>query len=381
RAPPSGPTQQYLAYAKHVLRFFCLWNDSGSLFGDWHRLRLHYYLEDDSVELVEDQEAGGKSKIFLRRAHVPAGPRSAAMQSGMNKPVNLAPREILPGRHVNVHGREFFVYDMDSFTRSWLQDREGLPPSTLGPVDVAALLPRRAPAPVAELPPHNGFGQPEDSAQNCRRLVPTPPPKDQYRLLNKSKVTLGFKCLLVEDPQRKRTLLNDTERARYFYLSMYGADDSIAIYEPPNQMAGVVGGTFLRRTRVMRDEKRQLWYTSHDAYIGATLNVAGRSWLLVDADPYTLQYMENTGHPMADFGAAREELKRLLQDAANVGRFKEALTRHGPSIAHVSQDALVAAVAALEPAPVAHRAVTLFRHLAPPGSKTVALQSVLDAGA
>lgn len=63
----------------------------------------------------------------------------------------------------------------------------------------------------------------------------------------------------------------------------------------------------------MRDEKRQLWYTSHDAYIGATLNVAGRSWLLVDADPYTLQYMENTGHPMADFGAAREELKRLLQ--------------------------------------------------------------------
>lgn len=161
---------------------------------------------------MEDQEAGGKSKIFLRRAHVPAGPRSAAMQSGMNKPVNLAPREILPGRHVNVHGREFFVYDMDSFTRSWLQDREGLPPSTLGPVDVAALLPRRAPAPVAELPPHNGFGQPEDSAQNCRRLVPTPPPKDQYRLLNKSKVTLGFKCLLVEDPQRKRTLLNDTER-------------------------------------------------------------------------------------------------------------------------------------------------------------------------
>jgi DUF1126 PH-like domain len=36
-----------------VLRFFCVWDDRVSLLGDRRPYRLHYFLEDDTVEVLE----------------------------------------------------------------------------------------------------------------------------------------------------------------------------------------------------------------------------------------------------------------------------------------------------------------------------------------
>ena len=38
-----------------VLRFFCVWDDRVSLLGDRRPYRLHYFLEDDTVEVLEVQ--------------------------------------------------------------------------------------------------------------------------------------------------------------------------------------------------------------------------------------------------------------------------------------------------------------------------------------
>lgn len=59
-----------------------------------------------------------------------------------------------------------------------MQERLGFSPEQLAPIDISEPAPQRlAPA----LPPHTGVGSPEDSLQNCLRLVPKPPKKDQFR--------------------------------------------------------------------------------------------------------------------------------------------------------------------------------------------------------
>jgi hypothetical protein len=66
--------QQFLDYDRHVLRFFCRWDDSPSMFGDVRWLVLHYFLADDTVEVLEKIPANsGRDAVpvFLRRARLP----------------------------------------------------------------------------------------------------------------------------------------------------------------------------------------------------------------------------------------------------------------------------------------------------------------------
>ena len=66
--------QQFRNYDRHVLRFFCQWDDSPSMFGDARWLVLHYFLADDTVEVLEKIPANsGRDAVpvFLRRAKLP----------------------------------------------------------------------------------------------------------------------------------------------------------------------------------------------------------------------------------------------------------------------------------------------------------------------
>ena len=66
--------QQFLDYDRHVLRFFCQWDDSPSVFGDPRWLVLHYFLADDTVEVLETippNSGRDAVPVFLRRAKLP----------------------------------------------------------------------------------------------------------------------------------------------------------------------------------------------------------------------------------------------------------------------------------------------------------------------
>jgi hypothetical protein len=56
-----------------------------------------------------------------------------------------------------------------------------------------AVPPPAAPA----LPPYNGFGSHEDSAQNCLRLVPAAPKKSLSQFVQKERIVLRFGCTFV----------------------------------------------------------------------------------------------------------------------------------------------------------------------------------------
>jgi len=45
--------KQFLDHDRHVLRFFCYWDDSEAMFGDPREMVLHYFLADDTIEIRE----------------------------------------------------------------------------------------------------------------------------------------------------------------------------------------------------------------------------------------------------------------------------------------------------------------------------------------
>ena len=66
--------QMWACMVPQVLRFYCIWDDRQRLFGDRQPFRLHYFLEDDTVEILEEPaNNSGRDPfpIFLRRTPLP----------------------------------------------------------------------------------------------------------------------------------------------------------------------------------------------------------------------------------------------------------------------------------------------------------------------
>ena len=101
---------------------------------------------------------------------------------------------------------------------------------------------------VRELPAFNGFGSLEDSAQNCKSLLPQPPKKDFYRLMQCHRIVLRFNCRL--SPVAGR-YLSPADASRLFVLSYFMGDDTLSIFEPPLRNSGLPGGKFLERMKVI----------------------------------------------------------------------------------------------------------------------------------
>jgi hypothetical protein len=193
-----------------------------------------------------------------------------------------------------------------------LQEHQGFTPELLAPIDVTE--PAQA-LPVAELPPHTGIGSPEDSLQNCLKLVPKPAKKDPYRwaklvrwhgrqwqpalssgasqaaggniacnvgifcqlclelaslpvaipppepsLLSASlqdNVVLRYEAVLgpagAAGAQQAQQRLAAIDRERRFVVSFYMADQTLSVYEPVVPNSGLQGGKFLERARVYKN--------------------------------------------------------------------------------------------------------------------------------
>lgn len=61
-------------FGKQVLRFYCVWDDRQALYGDRRPYRLHYFLEDDTVEILElheNNDGRDPFPVFLRRGPLP----------------------------------------------------------------------------------------------------------------------------------------------------------------------------------------------------------------------------------------------------------------------------------------------------------------------
>jgi hypothetical protein len=66
--------KQFLEHDRQVLRFEAVWDDRDTKFGELRRFRLHYYLADDTVEILEKlppNSGRDSNSTFLARQKLP----------------------------------------------------------------------------------------------------------------------------------------------------------------------------------------------------------------------------------------------------------------------------------------------------------------------
>ncbi|XP_069706940.1 EF-hand domain-containing protein 1 isoform X2 [Phaenicophaeus curvirostris] len=314
--------KQFLTYDKQVLRFYAVWDDTDSAFGENQSYIIHYYLADDTVEVREvykQNDGRDPFPVLIKRQRLPKTfvdkiktfPSCVLEISDQEVLDWYTARDFAVGKSTTLLGRTFFIYDCDEFTRNFYRDKFGI--TDFQPVELKK-------KPLEEfpqvIPPCNGYGIPEDSLQNCFALFPKPPRKDVVKMLENDNKVLRYQVAL-ESP-------NPVDRKRRFILSYFLSNDMISIYEPPVRNSGITGGKYLGKTRVPKPGSTPdsiMYYEPSDLTIGSTIEVFGRRFVITGADEYVLNYLEsNAEHfPAATLQSLRDHFhpQQVSKETAN----------------------------------------------------------------
>ncbi|XP_038052074.1 EF-hand domain-containing protein 1-like [Patiria miniata] len=303
--------KQFLDLDRKVLRFYSVWDDRDSMFGEMRPYIIQYYLVNDTVEVREVHESNDGRDPFpllLKRQKLPKDRYNvessfpAVVMELSNHEIKqwCSPEDFMIGKTVFIYNRPFLIYDMDEFTRAWICDKYGVRDFT--PVEVTG--PARE-LPSRNLPPYNGFGSLEDSLQSCLSLVPQPPKKDFIKMLENDHKQLRFEAVLDS--------VKPEDRGRRFIICYRLSDDMVTIFEPPVRNSGIISGKFLEPTRVTKPgsiPESPQFYGPQDMYIGAVVQVFSHRFVITDADNYVLTYLEaNQG----DFPGSEKTIESIRQ--------------------------------------------------------------------
>merc|ERR1712028_283002 len=98
------------------------------------------------------------------------------------------------------------------------------------------------------------------------------------------------------------------------------ADDTITVYEPPARNAGHLGGKWMERCRVKKPNSQDNeLYKAKDMGVGTMVELRKHRFCLIEADEYTLNFMENKKFPASDVTMIVERLKeKLVQSRSSV---------------------------------------------------------------
>jgi len=329
--------QQFLENDRRVLRFYCHWDDTESMFGDPRECVLHYFLADDTVEIREiipPNSGRDAVPLFLRRQKLPKEPTDMYQPGQITKrtvlnvfgPTGHGGRYILDslktgavhseyydhsdlliGAVLNVWGRKFRVSACDDFTQEYYRSKYGVEDfPTINFKDENSTKKER------EIPPYNGFGSEEDSLCNCLNLIPKPPRRDFIKFMEKDRHGLESNVLRFV---AKMDTQKPIEVDRRFTISYFLSDDTVLVFEPPQRNSGIIGGKFLERGRVKKPDGVN-YYSAKDLYIGNHVELCKHSFILIDADEYAVNYMEahSEEFPQANINLILPKLLRILEN-------------------------------------------------------------------
>jgi Ca2+-binding EF-hand superfamily protein len=289
---------QFLQYDRKVLRFYSLWDDTSSLYGEQRRFVVHYYLADDTMEIVESYKVNSGRDPFpllLGRGKLPV----QWDKPGRKEFYSAADLKI--GDTINVYGRDLLICDCDEFTSDFMEQNFGHETKT----NVISLEEQRPEPPRMEVPPYTGFGSEEDSLGSFYSLVPKAPKANWAKYFENDKKILRFVAQL--------DTCAPEDRERLFIVSYYLADDTIIVYEPPARNSGVMGGKWMERCRVKIPGSND-FYTARDLCVGSTIEFRKHRFTLIEADEYTLNFMENKKFPASDTAMIFAKLKDKISE-------------------------------------------------------------------
>ncbi|XP_026529762.1 EF-hand domain-containing family member C2 [Notechis scutatus] len=333
--------RQFLEHEGHVLRFYGVWDDTETMFGDIREVVLHYFLADDTIEIKEVipiNSGRDAVPLFLNRQKLPKFAPVGIYQPGTitdrtvlnvfgglvgnkgryildNRKTGAVYQEFYKdcdlriGATINVWGRKIILCDCDEFSKEYYKTKYGVKDFTPVPYKTAPSLKIER-----MIPPYSGFGSEEDSLCSCLSLLPKPPQKDFRKFMEKDRQGLESNILrflaqyITSDPIAKD---------RKFIISYFLSDDTISVFEPPQRNTGVIGGKFLERSRIKKPGQEfyksepSEYYTAKDLFVGAKVCFHGHVLLLVDADEYAFNYMEKHAdeYAMANINVILNKLK------------------------------------------------------------------------
>ncbi|GAA6228807.1 EF-hand domain-containing protein 1 [Lates japonicus] len=302
---------QFLTMDRKVLRFYALWDDADSLYGETKPVTIQYYLVDDTVEIREVHEPNSGRDPFpvlMRRQRLPKKVKPQSFPSCVLEISKdevdefYSPKDFQVGQTMKLLGRRFLLCDCDGFTKEYFQKNH--PDLEMKPTE----LPKKADMPEErkkEIPPYNGFGSLEDSLQNCLSLIPEPPKKNILKMLENDHKVLRYSARLESQ--------NPEDESRRFILSYFLSDDMISIFEKPTRNSGIIGGKFLEKTRIPKPGctvENPEFYSPADFAIGATVEVFSHRFVLTNADHYVLMYLESNSSqiPSETLDSLRQKL-------------------------------------------------------------------------
>eukprot|EP00557_Chaetoceros_sp_GSL56_P008992 CAMPEP_0176489832 /NCGR_PEP_ID=MMETSP0200_2-20121128/7522_1 /TAXON_ID=947934 /ORGANISM="Chaetoceros sp., Strain GSL56" /LENGTH=657 /DNA_ID=CAMNT_0017887047 /DNA_START=230 /DNA_END=2200 /DNA_ORIENTATION=+ len=259
----------FLSCGQKALCFHAIWDDRGRLYGDVHFFRLVYHLADDTMEVLTIHKKNDGRYPFpklLTRTKLPKPGGGSEYYSW---------KDFSIGSFIDVFGRSMQLAKCDAFTEIFISATAFMPDDM--PLEKEA----EKIEVVRHIPPHNGFGSEEDSLRSCTGSINPPPVrKDLAKIREKQGMVLRFNARLLTDKTNRR-----------FVIQYFMEDDTIAIQEPPIRNSGVMGGKFLSRQVVKKNEGSK--YLASDMFTGVVLDIMCHHFELLNADDTTYRIMEN----------------------------------------------------------------------------------------
>ncbi|XP_065185370.1 EF-hand domain-containing protein 1-like [Sycon ciliatum] len=300
--PDFDKLRQFMTMDRKVLRFHAIWDDRGEMFGDARHFIIHYYLVDDTLEVreVRKQNDGydpfpaliGRAKIAKNPFDVNRDFPTITMElSDYEVKEYFTPADFRIGDTVKINGRSFLLYSCDEFTKDYYRKHFGI--TDFEPLDVETPSTRGPGQTERSFPPHTGIGALDDTRENCLHLIPQPPKTDVVKFLERDGQVLCYLARLESrhpEDERRRFII-------YYHLN----NDTISIDEPVQRNSGILGGKFLRRTRVPKKGQPFVkagivdhpeYYTAADFAIGAQIEIFKHRFILLDAAGCVLEFVK-----------------------------------------------------------------------------------------
>lgn len=316
-------TQQDFAAQIDNVCLDLVWDDTQSLYGDMHELKLKYYLLDDTADVYcveskkfETKYSPGTAGI-VRRQKLQKDTEMSAPLQGLDSRMRLAtspggrhqaPKlqfvdcnapgvfyhwsELIPGAVVSVLGRKatvvgfgnarterFYAQQMGAGLVAELKDKFRIDTT------------REVPLYAHAIPEHVGIGSYEDSLRSVKAIAPEAPPSrsgDYFALRFK----LQFKAKLLSATK--------SDQARVFIVSFFCEDSTLMIFESSPRNSGRASYTFAKKQKYVKafditKGNEPIYYGPLDIGVGAILVVNGHHFEMTEAAPGSSTFM--TAHP------------------------------------------------------------------------------------
>jgi len=281
-------TQQFLKNDGKVLRFYSTFRDD-KLFGEVRPYIVHYFLADDTVEVLEVRDANSGRDgcpALLKRQKLPKDFKD--LNADWKRGVNMSDipyyseSDLKIGADLQVFNRSLTLLGCDAFTKNFYMTNFGMTETdfpeltTTGEPDEPYYI---------EAPPHNGIGTEEDSLSSFLHLVPKIPKIDYRKMMELDGVILRFEGKFVNPASE--------DVNRRFVISFFMSNDTIQVFEKFQRNSGFIGGSFLERSRQSNVNNRNMYFDCKDFQVGKEVTINTFDFEIIGIDKYTETYIAN----------------------------------------------------------------------------------------